>query len=517
MTTFAYDPAQGRSGPPGGEHLTQELVRHTEQYLGPIEGVFAEIVSATVQIDVIISRPTPTFPYRVLLTSGLSDLPMTPPAGGEHLRFAELCMVLPQAWPVDSASMKDDRHFWPFRTLRTLCRIPHEYGSYFAFGHTLANGNPAGPYDASTQLSGAVLLQNPNLPAAFHFATLASSLHPEGKRVNIYSLIPLYQDELQFALAHDTEALSGMLGAAQVDGVVRIDRHSACATWRDGTKQMGHVIDAPSGMSMNQALKLHDTVVSMLSPADRASAVNAAARLMLEGQYAAAIDAYTKIGETDPEKRGTAASQIGVGHFFLGRYEDAIAWYRHALGHGEDARMMQDNIEEAEAELRKLGRPIPSAAVPNAAVPNAAVPNAAVPNAAAVARPLRVSMTDTIRGYLAPKRSRKIHLAEDLPPKKQASASRILSSYTAEPVVAFLDITLMGGGDDAVVLTDTMLCAKEYDDRVAFSLGEFTKPEFTGVLQDTIRVTLGSSTSKFACGGHGELLLPLLQLIERTR
>lgn len=400
--------------------------------------------------------------------------------------------------------MKDDRHFWPFRTLRTLCRIPHEYGSYFAFGHTLANGNPAGPYHASTQLSGAVLLQNPNLPAAFHFATLASGLHPEGKRVNIYSLIPLYQDELQYALAHDTEALSGLLGAGQVDGVVRIDRHSACATWRDGTRQMGHVIDAPSGMSMSQALQLHDTVVSKLSPADRASAVNAAARLMLEGQYAAAIDAYTKIGESDPEKRGMAASQIGAGHFFLGRYEEAIAWYRHALGHGEDARTMQDNIEEAEAELRKLGRPIPSAAVPNAAVPNAA-------------RPQQVSMTDTIRGYLASKRSRKIHLAEDLPPKKQASAIRILSPHTAEPLVAFLDITMMGGGDDAVVLTDTMLCAKEYDDWVAFSLGEFTNPEFTGVLQDTIRVSLGSSTLKFACGGHGELLLPLLELIQRTR
>ena len=64
---------------------------------------------------------------------------------------------------------------------------------------------------------------------------------------------------------------------------------------------------------------------------------------------------YVDVGRAFPERAGTAASQIGAAQYFLGRYEQAIASYRHALDLGEDPDMMRENIVEAEEALRKRG------------------------------------------------------------------------------------------------------------------------------------------------------------------
>jgi tetratricopeptide (TPR) repeat protein len=104
----------------------------------------------------------------------------------------------------------------------------------------------------------------------------------------------------------------------------------------------------PNGMTEAEALALHEAAVAVLDTSDPVSQrLNAAAKLMLTGAYADAAAAFRQIAETHPEVRGDCFGNIGAAHYFVGRYDEAIAWYQAAIDAGADAQMMQDNIVEA--------------------------------------------------------------------------------------------------------------------------------------------------------------------------
>ncbi|MBX7190936.1 MAG: suppressor of fused domain protein [Sandaracinaceae bacterium] len=511
MTLFHYDPRAARPTAPRGDHQTEALVAHVERHIAPVETVYVEIISETVHVDVLITAAVPHLPYRLALTSGLSDLPMRVPQGAQHLAHAEILALLPREWPIDERSFADPRWFWPIATLRRLARLPHEHGSYFAFGHTLGNGEPPAPYHPSTQLAGAVLLQAPNLPRELH--TVSIQGHTGPRTVHLLSFVPLYAEEIALARASGLDALTSRLVALGIDGVLRVDRPNAAAPSLAVSRQGGQVSTsafvsaAPSGIGMTEAAQLQSMAQGALGPNDRASAVNAAARLLVGGQYEAAIAAYKAIGEADPSRRGLAAGQIGAACFFLGRYEEAITWYRTSAEWGEEAAMVRDNIEEAEAELRKRGRPVPSA-----------FPSAGPPPASAAPMPQGPSLPpgalrDTIRNMALSAKGRRLHFAEDLPANKAAHAREILGPHAAEPVVAFFDLTLMGGGRDAVVLTDQTLVARDGGERVVVPLAAVASPLLVGTLEDRVQVVANGATLTFPVGNHGETLVRVLSAI----
>ena len=66
------------------------------------------MISDLVHIDVHWVQPTPKRPYHTLVTSGMSDKPMTVPAGAEHLRFAELMLCLPPEWQMSMEAFKQE-------------------------------------------------------------------------------------------------------------------------------------------------------------------------------------------------------------------------------------------------------------------------------------------------------------------------------------------------------------------------------------------------------------------------
>ena len=68
-----FTPAQGE------EHIAA-IGAHIERHLGPVSGVFHEIISDLVHIDVHVVPANDHCPYLRLVTSGMSDLPMTVPA-----------------------------------------------------------------------------------------------------------------------------------------------------------------------------------------------------------------------------------------------------------------------------------------------------------------------------------------------------------------------------------------------------------------------------------------------------
>ncbi len=208
--------------PPRGEECIEQISDHIEAHLGPVKSVFHEIVSDIVHVDVHFVPPTPTMPFVRLVTSGMSDLPMSIPAGADVPRFAELMITLPPRWKLDAESFKDEAWYWPVRLLKSLARLPHQYDTWLGWGHTIPNGDPARPYDASVPFSGAIILPSMTAPQAFGTLDIDDS-----KRIAFRAVWPLFQGEMDFKLKHGTNALIDRFEKHQVNDVVNPARKDA--------------------------------------------------------------------------------------------------------------------------------------------------------------------------------------------------------------------------------------------------------------------------------------------------
>ena len=91
-----------------GESCLPQISDHIKAHLGEIDTVLHELASDTVHIDVHVVKPTKSFPYHRLITSGMSDLPMNTPAGATVPKFTELMVTLPASWRVDDEALKDE-------------------------------------------------------------------------------------------------------------------------------------------------------------------------------------------------------------------------------------------------------------------------------------------------------------------------------------------------------------------------------------------------------------------------
>ena len=80
----------------GEERHIEAISAHIERHLGPVSGVFHEIISDLVHIDVHVVPANDHCPYLRLVTSGMSDLPMTVPAevDADVPRYMELMVTL---------------------------------------------------------------------------------------------------------------------------------------------------------------------------------------------------------------------------------------------------------------------------------------------------------------------------------------------------------------------------------------------------------------------------------------
>lgn len=205
--------------PPMGELCLEQIAAHIEQHVGPIETVFHELVSDAVHIDVHILKPTSESPYCRLITSGMSDLPMTTPEGLDVPSFAELMITLPADWRIDQDSFRSEEWYWPVRLVKSLALLPHKYATWLGLGHTMPNGDPAEPFAPNTRLCGAILV--PPLTTQDEFDTLVID---EEKTIQIYSVVPIYQAEMDLKLRKGSQALLERLDAKGITDIVDIDR-----------------------------------------------------------------------------------------------------------------------------------------------------------------------------------------------------------------------------------------------------------------------------------------------------
>jgi len=201
----------------------EAISSHIETHLGAIDGVFHELLSDLVHIDVHHVAPADERPFHTLITSGMSDLPMTVPEGAEAFRFAELLIHLPPEWPLTQEAFQDEANYWPVRWLKTLARLPHEYNTWLGYGHTVPNGDPPQPFARNTELCCCLIF--PPLEVPDEFGTLEVDAD---KQIHFYGLTPLYREEMDFKLAHGMDALIERFEEHDISGVLDLQRRNVC-------------------------------------------------------------------------------------------------------------------------------------------------------------------------------------------------------------------------------------------------------------------------------------------------
>lgn len=223
---LTHDPGRAASGEPTfDEALERAIDAHFAAHFELCDDVFHEHVSDLVHIDVHWTSPRSSQEPRVLFTSGMSYRPMKLPDAAPFPELAELMIVLPSSWPVDVAAFEDERNYWPVRLLKTLARLPHQYETWLGPGHTIANGEPPGPFAPGTQLSGSLLLRPVHALPEERW-----DVHVEdGRTIGLLAVYPLYRAELELKTSQGTNALLDALDAAGVGGVVDPVRPSAVA------------------------------------------------------------------------------------------------------------------------------------------------------------------------------------------------------------------------------------------------------------------------------------------------
>ena len=219
---ISYEPSEGSPDDDGGGHsdnddtqdeeefsnpevYTEEEMEavegHIEQYFGKVENVFHELVSPDIHVDICVVPPSEERDYCTLVTMGMGAHRMNVPEelAEYKLERAELAIALPADWKLDQESMKDEKWDWPIRLLKGLARFPIECETWLGCGHTMDNEEP---FAGNTKLCASILIEPQNAEDGSEVCVL-----PGGEEVNFYQVIPLYEDELNYKLEHDADAL----------------------------------------------------------------------------------------------------------------------------------------------------------------------------------------------------------------------------------------------------------------------------------------------------------------------
>jgi hypothetical protein len=208
----------------GDEALVAAVDAHITRYFGPVAHVQHEIVSTHVHVDLHVVMPTDERPAITVVTSGMSEHPM---ANGE---YAELMLILPPSWPtLDDPGMQTDEGYWPYRLLKQLARLPHEYRTALAIGATVPNGDPPEPYASNTKFCGALIA-----PMVMPNDEGAETIRYGDREIDLLSVWPLHGDEMRVKLDQGLDRLFDLLDEAEIMEIVHADRPSVVPKRRRG-------------------------------------------------------------------------------------------------------------------------------------------------------------------------------------------------------------------------------------------------------------------------------------------
>lgn len=205
------------------ELYTEEEMSAVEQHIkrnfGEFDHVFHELISPDIHVDICVVPPSEERDYYTLVTMGMGAHRMNVPEelAEYKLERAELVIALPSDWQLDEESMKEERWYWPIRLLKVLARLPIVSDTWLGFGHTMEKQSS---FAKDTKLCASLLTGLQGMEEGGEICIL-----PSGEEINFYQVIPLYQEELEYKLEHDADALIEQM--AEVSFVVYSDRPSS--------------------------------------------------------------------------------------------------------------------------------------------------------------------------------------------------------------------------------------------------------------------------------------------------
>jgi len=167
----------------------QQIRAHIERHLGVIEQTFREPATDGPPTDICRVASTVERPIHTLVTAGMSDMPMPSAGNSKTPRYLELMMTLPRGWNFEDAPKSKGSGHWPIRLLTQLARYPQQKTS-LVWGQIVPNGDPPAPYAPGTELCGVIVAPSLLVPTEFYELDLGT------RRIEFYSAIPLYQEEM---------------------------------------------------------------------------------------------------------------------------------------------------------------------------------------------------------------------------------------------------------------------------------------------------------------------------------
>ena len=184
--------------------------------------VYHELVSDFIHCDIYLIKPNAMRPYNLLLSGGMSSLPMKVPQEMQHLQYAEVMCLLPADWKLGQKDFENEANYWPIRTLKRLARFPHEADTWLGWGHTIPFWENNDDDGGGHGFAGVMLIDSITLPEEF------STIDENGKAAFIYSVIPLYQEEMDYKLEHGADELLAKFDAADIDEIYTVGRVNVC-------------------------------------------------------------------------------------------------------------------------------------------------------------------------------------------------------------------------------------------------------------------------------------------------
>lgn len=221
---------------PEPENIYAEKVIEHFQKLFPdhehfnIQNLASNAEPMPVNANVHILGPTEKDPFYVLYTTGMSDLPMTLPKGieeEEDLKYAELYLFLPRDWKFTEVELQiktSDTGLWPVLLLKHLAGFPHEYQTWLGWGHTVPNGPHYTPLADNVGFGGVILARSSDIPPL---------KTDDQKKVNFYTVIPAYKEEIEYRLKYGMDALGQRFLEGRMPFVLDVRRPNLCADFTE--------------------------------------------------------------------------------------------------------------------------------------------------------------------------------------------------------------------------------------------------------------------------------------------
>lgn len=194
-----------------------EILEYIVKFFGRVENTISEIVPGSrVSVNIHIIPPSINNDFVTLVTTGMSDEPMDYSNEESEFKYAELLLKVPSSWMVEKGNISDQNQYWPLGWMRKVAHIPHIYDGWIEEGVIIPNGEPPQPFASNTRLSCLMVCR----PQEHEI----ESVHTSKGSVNIFTLVPIYEEERILALEKGHEYLIKKISEQGYTDILDINR-----------------------------------------------------------------------------------------------------------------------------------------------------------------------------------------------------------------------------------------------------------------------------------------------------